>query len=145
MRSWLPVLLAMCGPVGAGCSLFDSAAAPYIAASEEVYASLPVYPNATLVSQSTSAHHAGPDGAGPVNGGGVKHVFELPASTIAKNVIGHYDPWLRAHGWRLVERLPGLQTVAGPVLNYRKGSMRISINLEGIHGGQFEIDVHTGP
>lgn len=129
------LLIAGCSYVGQrdGQDLIDQ--------SQTVYASLPEYPGAQLIDQDTGVARS-EDGGGPVTAGGCRHVFTLPPSATVKSLEQFYLRHLEAAGWKLFERLPGLpHHKAGPVLNFVRGRVDTSVNLDNAYNLHMEIGV----
>ena len=75
--------------------------------------------------------------SGPVVGYGTRRVFRLPIAASAQTVATFYTDRLGAE-WALVEKVDGL------VLNFRRGTAAVSINLDNWRVHQFEIAVDHG-
>jgi hypothetical protein len=117
--------LALCG-----CGGPDRAA--YVKENERLFAQLPRYPGARLDGKTSSAARAEEDG--PVVGYVTLFEFELPRQATSESVGSFYRQKLRP-SWRLVE------TLDGPVFNFRRGRVCISINLESSRAHSLEIAV----
>jgi len=104
----------------------------YVAANEAILAELPVYPGSTRTEVVSTPYRR--TESGPVAGYGTRTVFRLPAAATGEDVATFYRDRLGV-GWALVERLDG------PVLNFRRGKVAVSINADNWRIHQFEIAV----
>ena len=121
-----------------GCGNSDVDKGAYIRANQAVFKSLPVFPEAQLREQSSSPYHLEEDGHGSIAGYTTLFELDLPTGARADDVARFYRRRL-GRRWRLVESLDG------PVLNFRKRRSLISINLEGWRNHRLEVAVdHNG-
>lgn len=128
-RVALAPALVLVALLAAGCG---GVRADYVKHNEELFRSLPTFPGA-VKSAKTSAPYSTEE-EGPVRGYTTTFRFTLPVGASGEEVAAFYSRRLRPR-WRLVERL------SGPVLNLRRGSAFVSVNLEGSRGHQLEITV----
>lgn len=112
-----------------GCGVDRGA---YVKANERLFAELPSFPAAHLESEVSTAYHS--SDSGPVVGYGTRFDLELPASAVAPAVSSFFRQRLQPR-WRLVE------TLDGPVFNFRRGKASVSVNLENAHIHVLEIAV----
>lgn len=130
MRRALAVALAVLGL--AGCA---SGRGEYVKENRSLYAQLPHFPGARLKSETSTGYRENEDG--PTVGYGTRFDLALPSRTTATAVAAFYRRRLLPR-WLLVE------TLDGPVLNLRRGSAALSINLESWRGHVLEVAVdHT--
>jgi hypothetical protein len=123
-----------CAPFGAreGQALVDTAA--------RIYTSLPQFPGAVVIDSNNVVGRE--DEGGPVTIGETLHVLRLPASSTVREVERFYTRRLLADGWRLKGRLPGNRSHnIGPVLNFVRGRVSVSVNLDGGYGHRMELAV----
>jgi hypothetical protein len=113
----------------AGCA---SGRDEYVKANRSLYAQLPHFPGARLQSEVSTGYRENEDG--PIVGYGTRFDLALPSRTTATAVAAFYRRRLLPK-WRLVE------TLDGPVLNFRRGSAAASINLESWRGHILELAV----
>jgi hypothetical protein len=104
----------------------------YINANEAVFEQLPHFPGAKLRQTISAPARAEEDG--PIVGYTTRYDFDLPQSAEPGDVATFYRQRLEPK-WRLVER------VDGPVLNFRKGSAFVSVNLASWRAHQLELAV----
>jgi hypothetical protein len=104
----------------------------YVTANEELFRQLPAFPRSRIKHEVSSPRGAGEDK--PTAGYATRFVIQLPQGATAADVARFYERRLRPKS-RLVEKL------AGPVLNFRRQSALVSINLENSRSGILEIDV----
>jgi hypothetical protein len=143
VRIVVPFLAAMCLGLSAGCTPFgEQEVQSLIDAADATYQTLPAYPGAKQTEHDTSVGHE--DEGGPVTQGLTLYVFRLPATATVDRVERFYTTRLSKAGWNLVERIPDRpRHKLGPVLNFKRGRMRVSINLEGGYGHRLEVAVST--
>ena len=138
MRYPLALALVALALVARACGNRDVDKGAYISANKALFQTLPVFPGAQLREQSSSPYHAGEDGQGPIAGYTTLFEFKLPRDARAGDVARFYRRQLEPR-WRLVESL------GGPVLNFRKRRSSVSINLEGRRTHLLEVAVdHDG-
>jgi hypothetical protein len=113
-----------------GCGGLDRGA--YVRANERLFKELPSFPGARLETETSTAYRSNEDG--PVVGYGTLFDLRLPPSTTAANVGSFFRQRLQPP-WRVVE------TLGGPVFNFRYGKASVSINLEGAHAHILEVAV----
>lgn len=120
----LAVALAGCG--GGGRSA-------YVKANERLFASLPQYPGAKLKSETSAPY--GEEDSSRVLGYVTRFDFTLPSdASRAGGAWSFFERRLRPD-WLWVE------TLAGPVLNFRRGKAFVSINLESERAHVLEVAV----
>ena len=116
----------------AGCGGGKPTQAGYVKGNTSVLGQIPIYPQAKLTTQATTAYSNGKS-ASPI-GYQTRYIYSLPASAKLPQVEGFYLSKL-AGSWKQVASL------TGPVLNYRKGKALISINLTEVKTHRLEIVV----
>lgn len=104
----------------------------YVARNEALLRSLPVYPGAVEIRQTSTADRA--DENGPVVGYTTTAVFRLPRGATGRGVADFYEEEL-ASEWIVVDRLDG------PVRSFRRDTALVVVNVEGWRGGTLEIGV----
>ena len=104
----------------------------YVKANEEVFAALPRFPGSRLRQVTSSPRSAGEDK--PTVGYVTRFELRLPERSTLATVVRFYTRGLRPR-WRLAE------TLAGPVLNFRRRRALVSVNLENFPHGSLEIAV----
>lgn len=92
-----------------------------VKANRSLYAQLPHFPAARLQSETSTGYRQNEDG--PIVGYSTRFDLTLPRRATAQVVAASYRRRLLPR-WRLVE------TLDGPVLNFRRGKAFVSINLE---------------
>jgi hypothetical protein len=116
--------------VGVSCGGPDREA--YIAGNERVFEQLPRFPGAKL--STTTSPAARVEENGPVVGYVTRFDLVLPRDADGVTVSSFYREELGPI-WRLVESLDG------PVLNFRRGEACVSINLEDWRNQILEIAI----
>lgn len=91
---------------------------------------VPVFPGAEVVERETLARRTTEEGQ--VVGGGMRIVFRLPGGAGPAAVARLYRRQLEPD-WTLVEELDG------PVLNFRRGELTLSVNLESWRTHELEV------
>lgn len=104
----------------------------YVQANEALFERLPGFPGARLAEETSTAYR--PSESGPIVGYGTLFELEFPSEATASDVSAFFQRRLRPK-WRLIE------TLEGPVLNFRKSQASVSINLENAHIHILEIAV----
>jgi hypothetical protein len=127
VRNVMVAALVLVWPGLAGCR--HSSRNAYIKANERLFATLPHLPGAKLKSES-SAPYSDEDGS-HVLGYTTRFDVSLPDDADAWSFFTRHLPpdWL----W--------VETVAGPVLNFRRGTALVSINLESQRAHILEVAV----
>jgi hypothetical protein len=120
----LALAVAGCGNGGRGS---------YVKANERLFASLPGYPGAKLASK-VSSRYGEEDGRRVL---GYITRFELTLSSHVSAAGGGWSFFVR----RLRPEWLWVETLRGPVLNFRRGSAFVSINLESERGRVLEVAV----
>lgn len=115
----------------AGCG-FGVDRGAYVEANERVFAGLPTFPGARVVSETSNGYRA--RDMTPVVGYGTLFQLALPPSATLPVVSAYFLGRLQP-GWRLVS------TVDKAVFNFRRGKAGISVNLENLPVHRFEIFV----
>lgn len=123
------VALALATLSLAGCA---SGRDDYVKANRSLYAQLPHFPGTRLQSETSTGRRKNEDG--PIVGYGTRFDIALPPQTTATAVAAFYRRRLLPR-WRLVE------TLDGPVLNFRRRSAFVSINLESWRSHVLEVAV----
>lgn len=121
-------LLAV-GPSGCGSGVDRGA---YVKANELLFKQLPSFPGAQLDSETSTAYRSSDNG--PVVGYGTRFDLKLPSTATAARVSSFFRERLRTR-WRLVE------SIDGPVFNFRSGKASVSINLENAQAHVLEVAV----
>ena len=111
------VALTLAGLALAGCA---SDRERDVKANRSLYAQLPRFPGAHLRSETSSARR---EEDGTILGYDTRFDLSLPPQTTPTSVAAFYRRKLLPK-WRLVE------TLDGPVLNFRRGNASVSINLD---------------
>jgi hypothetical protein len=126
-------LVALCVAIGAvACGGSGPDRESYVQANEALFHQLPVFPGAQLQEEVSAPAYAESDG--PIVGYTTRFDFDLPQDAQVEDVASFYRRQLQPE-WRLVEELDG------PVLNFRKGSGFVSINLESREARVLEVAV----
>jgi hypothetical protein len=117
--------------VAAGCG--NGGRGSYVKANERLFAGLPEYPGAELKREISAAYseHGGTRVLGYVT----RFEFSLPAN--ASETGGGWSFFER----RLRPKWLWVDTLAGPVLEFRRGDAFVSINLESERGHVLEVAV----
>jgi hypothetical protein len=128
MRMALAPALVLVVLAAAGCG--SSVRANYVKQNEKLFRSLPTFPGAVRATKTSAPYST--EEEGPIRGYTTTFRLRLPENASSEEVAAFYARRLQP-SWRLVERL------SGPVLNLRRGSAAVSINLEGAQGHELEI------
>lgn len=104
----------------------------YIRENDALIAELPVYPGATEVERVTAPDRA--EENGPIVGYTTRVMFRLPQGATGEEVADFYERRLTGE-WDLVESLDG------PVRNFRRAAAFVSINLDSWRNRALEIGV----
>lgn len=115
----------------------------YVAANRALFEELPMYPGARLTSVSSHEYRASESPWSPVRGYVTLFLLDLPSDTDPEHVAAFYERKL-AGEWHLMEKITEPPFAAGPILNFRRGEARLSVNLESWRGGVLEIAVDHG-
>ncbi len=121
--------LLAAGVAGCGGSVDRGA---YVRANESLFKQLPTFPDARLESETSTGYRSSENG--PVVGYGTRFDLKLPAGATAESVGLFFRQRLQPQ-WRLVE------TIDGPVFNFRNGKAFVSINLENARVHVLEVTV----
>jgi len=113
----------------AGCS---SSRGAYIKANERLFRALPQFSGAKLKSETSAPYYE--NDSSRVLGYGTRFDFALPTTASSARVALFFKRRLEPR-WLLVE------TLGGPVLNFRHGRASVSINLEGGSGHLLEVGI----
>jgi hypothetical protein len=106
--------------------------AGYVQANQQVFEQLPPFPGATL--DTTTSSPVREEENGPVVGYVTRFDLVLPADATGETVSSFYRREL-SPDWHLVE------TLVGPVLNFRRGGACVSINAESWRTHVLEVAV----
>jgi hypothetical protein len=123
------VALALAALGLAGCA---SGRDDYVKANQAVFAQVPRFPGARLTSETSAGYSEDEDG--PIVGYTTRFELALPRRSSPRAVAAFYRRRL-VPKWRIVESLDG------PVLNFRRGEASVSINLESWRSHVLEIGV----
>ena len=127
--------------VGSAWTLVDRDS--YVAANKAVLAELPTFPGSDVISVRSSSYSGGDSAWSPPIGYVTTQLVALPANATPEEVAAFFERELRPE-WTLVEKLSESQDGGGPVLNFRRGSAFLSVNLESWRAGILEVAVDHG-
>jgi hypothetical protein len=125
-----PALLIVLALVS-GCAS-SSGRGAYVKANERLFRELPRFPGATLRSETSAPYFK--DDSGRILGYGTRFDLALPTDASSAQVALFFEHRLEPR-WLLVE------TLAGPVLNFRNGRASVSVNLEGASDHTLELGI----
>jgi hypothetical protein len=134
------LLAATCLGVGPAVLFFALEGQSPTNPADAAYRTLPPYPGAKQIEHEIGGPGEAGDEGSTAMDGGAGSVFHLPSTATVARVERFYTTRLHAAGWKLSERLPGVPGT-GPVLNFERGQLRVSINLEGGYGQRPEVGV----
>lgn len=116
----------------------------YVAANEAILQELPTYPGARQTSTRSSPYYEGDSARSPAAGYVTLAFFELPQKPAPEAIAAFYEQEL-ASEWELARKIAEPSFAAGPILDFRRGKARVSVNLESWRARVLEIAVdHRG-
>jgi hypothetical protein len=123
---------AVLAAVAGGCMGSGVDRDAYVNDNREIFSELPRFPGSTVREEVSTAYRM--EENEPIGGYGTRFVLELPAGAAVDELVSFFEEHIGSE-WRLVE------TLDGPVLNYRRADASASINLVNWRVHQMEIAV----